>query len=177
MFDFNSRAGEAAWGGGYIPVDFISPGEEILSFDSQGTSIEPLVSLKNEQVLEGGKVSEILLAAFPPPGQGNYIIGRFPDYKVNAGDLLFGRVGLITNSNGTCGNGDVDFRINLMVDSDLTTLILLGEWHEICEGQLRTFEIDLDGYKGETVQIFLTVIANTDSEKNFAVWDSLTIHR
>jgi len=176
MFDFNSRAGEAAWGGGYIPVDFISPGEEILSFDSQGTSIEPLVSLKNEQVLEGGKVSEILLAAFPPPGQGNYIIGRFPDYKVNAGDLLFGRVGLITNPNGTCGDGDVNFRINLMVDSDLTTLILLGEWHEVCEGQLRTLEIDLDGYKGETVQIFLTVIANTDSEKNFAVWDSLTIH-
>lgn len=177
MFDFNSRAGEAAWGGGYIPVDYITPGDEILSFDSEGTSTEPLISLKNEQVLEGGIVSEILLAAVPPTGQGNYIIGRFPDYKVNAGDLLFGRVGLITNPNGTCGNGDVDFRINLMVDSDLTTLILLGDWHEICEGQLRTFEIDLDGYKGETVQIFLTVIANTDSEKNFAVWDSLTIHR
>jgi len=168
MFDFNSRASDAAWGGGYIPVDYITPGDQILNFDSQGTSTEPFVSLKNEQVLEGGRVSEILLAAFPP---------AFPDYKVNAGDLLFGRVGLITNPNGTCGNGDVNFRINLMVDNDLTTLILLGEWHEICEGQLRTFEIDLDDYKGETIQLFLTVIANTDSENNFAVWDSLTIHR
>jgi len=64
-----------------------------------------------------------------------------------------------------------------MVDNDLTTLILLGEWHEICEGQLRTFEIDLDDYKGETIQLFLTVIANTDSENNFAIWDSLMIHR
>lgn len=177
MFDFNSRADEAAWGSGFIPVDFTDPGEEILSFNFQGTSTEPFVSLKNEQVLEGGRVSGILLAAFPPSGQGNYIIGRFPDYKVNAGDLLFGRVGLITNPNGNCGNGDVDFKINLMVEGDLTTLVLLGEWHEICEGQFRTFEIDLDDYKGETVQIFLTVIANTDSEKNFAVWDSLSIHR
>jgi len=177
MFDFNSRAGDAAWGAGYIPVDYITPGDEILSFDSQGVSAEPFVSLENEQILEGGSVSGILLAAVPLTGQGNYIIGRFPDYKVNAGDLLFGRVGLVTNPNGTCGNGDVDFRINLVVDGDLTTLILLGEWHEICEGQLRTFEIDLDGYKGDTVQIYLTVIANTDSENNFAVWDSLMIHR
>ncbi|MCJ7714934.1 MAG: NBR1-Ig-like domain-containing protein [Anaerolineales bacterium] len=177
MLDFNSRADEAGWGSGSTPVDYIDLGGEILVFDNQGPSGESYVSQKNEQILENGQVSGLILAAYPPTGEGKYIIGKFPDYEVNPGDLLFGRVGLLKNPNGNCGNGDVNFGINLMVADDPTTLVLLGEWREKCEGQLKTFEIDLDDYKGETVQLFLTVIANTDSGKNFAIWDSLSSHR
>jgi hypothetical protein len=177
MFDFNIHANKAAWGSGSIPVDTIDLGGDILTFDHQGDSGDPYVSLQNEQNLEGGRISGILLAAYPPVGKGNYIIGRFPDYKVNAGDLLFGRVGLITNPGGNCGNGDVDFRIDLIIGGDPSTMITLGEWNETCDDFMKTFEIDLDNYKGDTVQIFLTVIANTNSDKNFAVWDSLSIHR
>ena len=84
---------------------------------------------------------------------------------------------MITNDNGVCGNGDVDYRINLMVDGDPATLVTLLEWNEICDDRMKSFEIDLDDYKGDTVQIFLVVIANNNSSNNHAVWDSLSIHR
>lgn len=177
MFDFNARADEAAWGSGAAPVDFVDLGGKILNFDQPGDPEDPYVALLDQQFLEGGRISGVLLAAYPPRGAGNYVIGRFPSYKVNGGDLLFGRVGLTTNSNGSCGNGDVTYRINLMVGGDPSTRTTLWEWNEVCDAQMKSFEIDLDSYKGENVQIFLVVIANTDSSNNQAVWDSLSIHR
>jgi hypothetical protein len=41
---------------------------------------------------------------------------------------------------------------------------------------MKTFEINLNDYKGDSVQFFLTMIANRNSDKNFSVWDSLLIH-
>jgi len=177
MLDFNVRADEAAWGSGSVPVDYADLGGDILNFDYPGDSEDPYVALLDQQFLEGGRISGILLAAYPPQGAGKYIIGRFPSYKVNGGDLLFGRVGLSTNANGVCGDGDVKFRINLMVGEDPETMLTLWDWNEVCDNKMKSFEIDLDDFKGEVVQIFLVVIANTDSTQNFAVWDSLSIHR
>jgi len=177
MLDFNNRADEAAWGFGSVPVDYVDLGGEILDFDHPGDPGDPYVALLDQQFLEGGRISGVLLAAYPPRGAGQYIIGRFPAYKVNGGDLLFGRVGLSTNANGVCGNGDVTFRISLMVEGDPATLVTLWDWVEVCDNQMKSFEIDLDDYKGEQAQIFLVVIANSGSEANFAVWDSLSIHR
>ncbi len=177
MLDFNVRADEAAWGSGSVPVDYVDLGGKILSFDQPADPADPYVALLDQQFLEGGRISGILLAAYPPQGSGKYIIGRFPTYKVNGGDLLFGRVGLSTNSNGVCGDGDVTFRINLMVGGDPATMVTLWNWNEVCDNQMKSFEIDLDDYKGEEAQIFLVVIANNDSVDNFAVWDSLSIHR
>ncbi len=110
-------------------------------------------------------------------GKGNHIIGRFPDYKVNAGDFLFGQVGFIANPGGNCENEDVDFRINLIVGGDLSTVTILGEWNEIRDDFMKTFEIDLNNYKGDSLQVFLTVIAKRNSDKNFSVWDFLLIYR
>lgn len=177
MFDFNIRADEAAWGSGTSPVDYVDLGGEILNFDDPGDPEEPYVALLDQQFLEGGRISGILLATYPPRGADKYIIGRFPNYKVNGGDLLFGRVGLTTNSSGNCGNGDVTYRINLIVGGDPATRTALWEWDEICDGNMKSFEIDLDDYAGETVQIFLVVISNNNSSENLAVWDSLSIHR
>lgn len=177
MMEFNSRADEAAWGSGSTPVDFIDLGGMILNFDDPGDPADPYVALLDDQFLEGGRISGILLVTYPPQGKGKYIIGRFPDYKVNGGDLLFGRVGLTQKANGNCGDGDVDYRIHLMRGSDPSTLVMLGEWNEVCDRKMRSFEIDLDDYKGDTVQIFLIVVANTNSGENEAVWDALRIHR
>ena len=97
MFDFNSQADQAAWGSGITPIDYVDLGGDILHFDQPGSSEDPYVALLDQQFLEGGEISDTVLAAYPPQGVGSYIIGRFPDYKVNSGDLLFGRVGLTTN--------------------------------------------------------------------------------
>ena len=177
MFDFNSRAKEAAWGSGNLPIDYLDLGGKLITFDHQEEPEDAYVALENNQVLEGGRVSGILISTYPPVGQDNYIIGRFPDYKVNAGDLLFGRVGFKANKSGLCGSGDVDFRIDLMVGGDPANMINLFEWNEVCDDRMKSFEIDLDDYKGETVKLFLVVIANNNSSKNMAVWDSLSIHR
>jgi hypothetical protein len=177
MFDFNARADEAAWGSGSSPVDYVDVGEDPLNFDQPGDPGDPYVALLDQQFLEGGGISGVVLAAYPPQGAGNYLVGRFPNYKVNSGDLLFGRVGLTTNYNGSCGNGNVTFRITIMVVGDPSTRTTLWEWNEVCDAQMKSFEIDLDSYQGETVQIYLALIANTDSSDNLAVWDSLSIHR
>ena len=177
MFDFNSRAKEAAWGSGNLPLDYLDLGGKLITFDHQEEPEDAYVALENNQVLEGGRVSGILISTYPPVGQDNYIIGRFPDYKVNAGDLLFGRVGLKANKSGVCGSGDIDYRIDLMVGGDPETIINLFDWNEVCDDHMKSFEIDLDDYKGETVKLFLVVIANNNSSKNMAVWDSLSIHR
>jgi hypothetical protein len=177
MFDFNVQADDAAWGSGSVPVNYIDPGENILDFDMPGTSGDPYVALLDQQFLEGGEISGVVLATYPPQGAGNYVIGRFPNYTVNAGDLLFGRVGLTTNFNGICGSGDVIYRINLMVADDPSTLTTLWEWNEVCDARMKSFEIDLDSYQGETIEVFLVVLANNDSSDNQAVWDSLSVHR
>jgi hypothetical protein len=177
MFDFNNRANQAAWGSGKSPVDYIDLGGKILNFDTPGSTGDAYVGLLDQQFLEGGRISGILLATYPPQGDDRYVVGRFPSYKVNGGDLLFGRVGLVTNPNGNCGKGDVTFRINLMVGGDPATRTTLWEWDEVCDGNMKSFEIDLDDYKGQTVQIFLVVISKNDSDDNYAVWDSLSIHR
>lgn len=177
MFDFNARADEADWGSGSSPVDYADVGEETLVFDQPGDTEDPYVALLDQQFLEGGELSGVLLAAYPPHGAGNYVIGRFPNYRVNSGDLLFGRVGLTTNFSGSCGNGDVTFRITIMIAGDPSTRNTLWEWNEVCDSRMKPFEIDLDSYQGEMVQIFLVVIANSDSTDNLAVWDSLSIHR
>jgi hypothetical protein len=64
-----------------------------------------------------------------------------------------------------------------MRNGDPSTLVLLWEWNETCDKNLKNFEIDLDDFKGETVQIFLIVVANTDSSENKPVWDIISIHR
>jgi hypothetical protein len=177
MLDFNVRADEAAWASGTMPVDFVDLGDEIVNFDDPGNQADPYVALLDQQFLEGGRISGILLATYPAEGVDQYLIGRFPNYTVNGGDLLFGRVGLTTNSNGSCGNGNVSYRIDLMVDGDPSTRASLWEWDKVCDGTMKSFEIDLDDYTGKKVQIFLTVISNNASPDNLAVWDSLSIHR
>lgn len=177
MFEFNARADEAAWGSGSSPVDYIDLGGKILYFDQPGDPGDPYVALLDQQFLEGGEISGVVLASYPPQGAGSYLIGRFPEYKVNSGDLLFGRVGLTTNFSGSCGTGDVTYRVAIMEAGDPATRTTLWEWREVCDGRMKSFEIDLDSYQGKTVQVFLVVVANTASADNLAVWDSLSIRR
>jgi hypothetical protein len=177
MFDFNVKADEAVWGSGSTPVDYLELGDEPLDFDQPSEPGEPYVALVDEQFLEGGGISDVVLAAYPPQGMGKYIIGRFPAYQVNSGDLLFGRVGLTTNFSGSCGSGDVTFRITIQLAGDPSSKATLWEWNEVCDSQMKSFEIDLDSYQGEVIQLFMVVIANTDSVDNLAIWDSLSIHR
>lgn len=177
MFDFNVQAENAAWGSGTLPLDYEGPGEDMLVYGSTGDPGDPFVQVKTEQKLESGRVSGYLLVTHPPVGEDRYIIGRYPDYYVNPGDTLFGRVGLIKNPDNSCGSGDVTYKISYTIDGNLSTVDNLWTWNEICDGAIKSIQLELEDLEGENIQIYLIVIANTSSEENFAVWDSLAIKR
>jgi len=177
VFDFNVQAEEAAWGSGVLPVDFDGPGEDVLVFGSRSGAGEPFVDVKTEQPLENGKVSGHLLVAYPPVSEGGYIIGRYPEFHVNPGDVLTGRVGLIKNPDGSCGSGDVRYRISYTEREESAPPDDLWTWNEICDGEMKSFQLALDDVEGESIQIYLVVVANTAAEDHFAVWDSLAIKR
>ena len=177
MFDFNARAEEAAWGAGKTPVEYQNIGEKIVYFGQESDPEDPQVRLEENLPLEGGRSSGILIYTSPAPGAGNYLTGRFPEYTVNRDDLLFGRVGLAENPGGNCGTGNATFQLELMIVDDPSSLTTLWEGEEVCDGQMQSFEIGLNSYRGKSVHFFLTVIANTASTENDAVWDSFSVHR
>lgn len=177
MFDFNIQADAAAWGSGTLPLDYEGPGENVLIYSATGDPGDPFVQVKDEQLLENDRISDFVLVTYPPVGEDAYLIGRYPDYHVNPGDVLAGRAGLIKESDGSCGDGDVTYRIDYTVGGDLSQVENLWKWSEICDGQTKSIQMELDDLEGEVIQFYLIVIANTSSDENYAVWDSFAIKR
>ncbi len=176
-FDFNAYADEAAWGTGTTPVGFAGPGTAPLTLGPPANSGDAFADLRNAQTLENGRVSDWVLETYPPPGAASYLIGKYPSYTVNSGEYLKGRVGLVTNPDGSCGNGDLQFQINYTVNEELSSMKPLWEHQETCDGTLHDFQVDLSDLAGKEVQFYLLVIANTSSEDNYAIWDSLAVKR
>lgn len=176
-YDFNQYANEAAWAAGQQPVDYQHLGEEILTFGVEDDSGQAFVTLKEEQRLEGGTISGWLLETFPPVEEGGYVLGQFPRYLVRPADKLTGRVGLIKNPGGPCGEGDVTYRIDYFVKGDSSHLKRLWEWQEVCDDRMKPFEFELDDLAGQEVHFILVVIANQATHENYAVWDSLAVTR
>ena len=175
MFDFNVYADEAVWGTGTMPVDFAKPGTDALAFGPPSNAGDPFVDLRNDQDLENGRIYDWILETYPPVGTDSYLVGKYPSYTVNSEEYLKGKVGLVANSDGSCGSGDVKFQINYTVDDDLSTMKELWNRPETCDGALNDFKIDLSGLVDKEVQFYLLVIANTLSAENYAIWDSLTV--
>ena len=176
-YDFNRQADEAVWGSGELPADYEGVGENKLTFGSDPDPERGLVTLKNDQRLEGEETSGWILEMRPPVGKDRYVMGRFPAYRVVPGDRLKGRAGLIKNPGGPCGLGDVTFRILFYPDTSSLQPDQLWEGKEICDGSLHDLDLDLDFLAGQEVRFVLLVIANSDSEENYPAWDALAIVR
>lgn len=176
-YDFNVYAGKAAWGAGEGPVNYQGPGEKSVFFDQEAEAGDPQVRLEQDQPLEGGGTSGVLLFTKPGVGEGSYLVGRFPPYTVNNDDLLSGRVGLLENAPGNCGSGSVTFKIDLTQEGDPSSRNTIWEGRESCDGQTQAFEVGLDAYRGKKVTFYLTAAANDGSGENYAVWDSLVVRR
>lgn len=177
MFDFNVQADAAAWGSGSLPLDYEGPGDNVLIFSSAADAGDPFVVVRDEQKLEGNTLTDYVLVTYPGAGEDVYVIGRYPDYQVNPGDALSGRVGLLLKPDDSCGSGDVTYRIDYTVEGDLSSVKNLWKWSEICDGETKSIQIPLNDLEGKKIQFYLVLIANTSSEENYAVWDSLAIKR
>jgi len=175
MFDFLARADDANWGSGVTPVNYSGPGHTALTFNGPITATGRIYT-NSSPVLEGGGGSGIVLVTQPLQTNG-YVIGRYPAYKVGAGDKLKGRIGFLAQADGSCGAGNAVFQVKYTEGDDVGTMASLGEWHETCDGNLTKIEIDLTALKGKTVRFYLIVLANGAWEGDLATWASFGVMR
>jgi hypothetical protein len=177
MFDFLARADEADWGSGIEPIDFVGPGDIELPYGGPDTDADGFALIQENVTLENGSTSAKILETHPKWEDDGYIIGRYPEYIVGAGDHLKGRLGFIALADGSCGVGDVIFEVYYTEGSDQDTRTRLGQWNETCDGTLRPIDVDLAALKGKTVRFYLLVLANGSASQDWAIWSSLGVMR
>ena len=176
MLDFIATADDAAWGSGTGNIDFNGPGSIQLSYGLPADESNGYVTTQSNIVLEGGGSSGVILETHPKKDTDGYIVGRYPGYKVAAGDYIKARIGFLTeNNNGACGAGDAIFQINYTIDDNLGSMTKLASWHEKCDGTLQNIQVDLTPLKGQTVRFYLIVTANGAPTDDKAIWSSLGV--
>ncbi|HBX70986.1 MAG TPA: hypothetical protein DEH25_16830 [Chloroflexi bacterium] len=177
MLDFLVDAKNADWGSGVEPVDFAGPGHNDVTYGGPDTDTNGFAMIKDGVKLESGKVSGKILETHPKWENNGYIVGKFPAYKVGAGDYIKGQIGFIAKADGSCGVGSVTFEIHYTKGDDLGTRTRLGKWTKACNGQMQSINVDLADLKGETVRFYLVVLANGAADQDWAVWSSLGVMR
>ena len=177
MVDFIALADEATWGSGVTPINFAGPGHMTITYDATDADANGYVRSVTSPKLEDHGSSGVVLETHPKEENDGYIVGRYPAYKVGAGDKITGRLGFLALGDGTCGTGDAIFQIRYTVGDDLDTMTTLGEWHEHCDGTMRKIDVSLSGLKGKTVHFYLIVLANGSPDQDRAVWASLGVFR
>jgi len=113
---------------------------------------------------EIGQEDEAALVMAPSAGDGGYIEGRFPNFKVQSGDHFKAVVGCMASS-PKC---DVMFQVNISVEGGAVQS--LGSWTQTSDGQIAKIDLDLSAYKDKNVQIILKVLNNGKQEDDRAYW-------
>ena len=176
MYDFLAGADEAEGGAGAGDVDFAPPGDTDINYAGAEDDPNGFVNALRDQKLEDGDVSGVILKTYPKQENNGYIVGRFPVYKVGAGDYIKGRLGLFAGDSG-CAGGDVIFEIHYTLGDDQGSLTKLGDWNETCDGDLTKINFDLNAVKGKSVRFYLVIRANGDFTNDYAIWSSLGVFR
>jgi hypothetical protein len=95
---------------------------------------------------------------------GGWIQGSYPAFLIQQGSHLKGRVGCQYDAD-TC---DVNFYLYYQEES--SGWIELGSWHEVYDGSMQDFDIDLATLVGHSIQFKLQVDANSHGGYDQAVW-------
>ena len=122
------------------------------------------VSKVNGPNTESGQENEAALVMAPSAGDGGYIEGRFPNFKVQSGDHFKAVVGCMASS-PKC---DVMFQVNISVEGGAVQS--LGSWTQTSDGQIAKIDLDLSAYKDKNVQIILKVSNNGKQEDDRVFW-------
>jgi len=167
--DFLAQASLAEWRSGIgndlsTPVTFNGPDEDV-----NGTA-----KIKDGAKLETGIISGKVLLTVPKQDANGTIAGTYPAYLVQAGDRLRGRIGFLSNADGSCGDGNVTFQIFYI---DGGAVKPLAEWNKTCDRSLLPIQVDLSSLKGKTVQFMLVVRSGATFADDWAIWNSLRIER
>ena len=159
--DLHTRATDANWRSGAATLTFGGPDN-----DSNG-----FVMYRNAQKVEDGSSPAKILETHPQWVTDGVITGTYPAYTVVSGERFRARIGFLSQSDGTCGTGNVKFQLNY-IEAGTTGSKSLGEWTETCDGVLRDVDVDLSSLAGKTVQFVLAVLANGSPGGDTAVWVS-----
>ena len=157
VLDFYHEASSAEW----------VSGAGILPFDGPDNDPRGFVKPRPGALLEDGSRPEKVLEMHPEWVDDGVITGRYPAFTVIAGHHFQAQIGFLALSDGSCGAGDAIFQLNYREGG---TLHPLGQWHETCDGALRTLDVDLSSLAGHRVEFVLAVMANGSSAQDWAVW-------
>ncbi len=113
---------------------------------------------------EAGQEDEAALVVAPSAGDGGYIEGRFPNFKIQDGDHFKTVIGCLASS-PKC---DVMFQVNISVDGGAVQN--LGSWTQTSDKSIQKIDLDLSGYKDKNVAIILKVLNNGKQEDDRAFW-------
>ncbi|MRR29822.1 hypothetical protein EG834_05765, partial [bacterium] len=113
---------------------------------------------------ETGQENEQALVVGPSSGDGGYIEGRFPTFKIQNGDHFKSVIGCLAAS-PKC---DVMFQVNISVEGGAVQS--LGSWTQTSDASIQFLDLDLSAYKDKNVQIILKVLNNGKQEDDRAFW-------
>jgi len=123
------------------------------------------ITLNNAPKLEGGhQDDEPALITVPAAGDGGYIVGKFPVFKVQSGDRFKAIIGCLDGA----PNCNVTFQLNYIADGGSEQS--LGSWTQTSDGKWDQLNIDLSTLNGKSVQFILKVLSNGNSQDDLAFW-------
>jgi hypothetical protein len=123
------------------------------------------VLVQTEPLLENGtKENEPAIVLRPDQSDGGMIQGRFPAFKVQAGDRFRTAIGCMGNSSGC----SVVFQLNYRADGG--SVQNLGNWTEVFDKSINKLDIDLSPLSGKSVEFILTVYNNGNSTDDNVFW-------
>jgi hypothetical protein len=159
-FDFIARGPDAEWRNATTIIPWGDPPD-----DSPGVA----VNVENVR-MEDDHTYPRLLATYPQRIMDGVIIGRYPNYTIQANDHLRAAIGLRDD----CGNGRVIFQLRYVEGGTTTTI---GEWIEPCNGTLTQIDVNLSALAGHTVQFELVVLTDGTPDSDISLWVSPRIER
>jgi hypothetical protein len=115
--------------------------------------------------MENGNIeNEPGLITYPKKSNDGYIQGKYPPIKIKAGDRFLTLINCQYNAKAC----NVKFQLLYQIGNGST--VLLGEWHEVYEGQYYRVDLDLSALAGQEVKFILKVLANGSPKQDYALW-------
>ncbi len=142
----------------HIVVNKTADGDHLLT-DAGAVSRVPNPKMENSAV-----ENEAAVVVNPSNGDGGYISGSYPEFKVEDGDWFRTVIGCIYG-NAKC---DVTFKLDYQIVGG--PVQNLGKWKQTYDGNIQKIDIDLSFLAGKRVIFILTVESNGSNEGDIAFW-------
>jgi len=161
-YDFLANFCDASWtndSGNNLPC----PG-------TQGDDNGFVVAVNSPKMENGRSIGNGLLT-YPEKGNNGMIIGKYPNFRIEAGDRFQTYIGCLEKANDC----DMIYRLQYQIgNGDIKTL---GQWREVYEGEYSSINLDLSFLSGQRVKFIFTILANGSSHEDFALWITPRITR